>query len=83
MPVYNFAGDVTPGLTRCGDHCDYGTITLLFQDAIGGLEVKDVGEGWIRAPPIEGTILVNRLRCFKKIISVIKIKLYNSFLVHF
>ncbi len=49
---------MTPGLIRCGDHFDYGTITLLFQDSMGGLEVKDMGEGWIKAPPIEGCILV-------------------------
>jgi len=29
-----------PGQIRCGEHTDYGTITLLFQDTVGGLEVK-------------------------------------------
>jgi len=28
-----------PGVVRLGAHADYGTITLLFQDDIGGLEV--------------------------------------------
>lgn len=27
------------GQSRCGEHSDYGTITLLFQDSVGGLEV--------------------------------------------
>ena len=27
------------GVVRCGLHSDYGTITLLFQDNMGGLEV--------------------------------------------
>ena len=31
---------VTAGVERCGKHSDYGTFTLLFQDDIGGLEVK-------------------------------------------
>ena len=31
--------DVQPGVVRCGAHSDYGTITLLLQDDIGGLEV--------------------------------------------
>ncbi len=47
-----------PGLTRCADHFDYGTVTLLFQDDLGGLEVKDVGDGWIKAPPVKDAILV-------------------------
>ena len=29
----------TPGVTRCGEHADYGTFTLLAQDCEGGLEV--------------------------------------------
>ena len=28
-----------PGVVRCGQHSDYGTITLLLQDDMGGLEV--------------------------------------------
>ena len=27
------------GIERCGAHSDYGTVTLLFQDDMGGLEV--------------------------------------------
>ena len=30
------------GQLRCGKHSDYGSITLLFQDNIGGLEVSEV-----------------------------------------
>ena len=30
---------VKPGQIRCGEHTDYGAVTLLFQDEIGGLEV--------------------------------------------
>jgi isopenicillin N synthase-like dioxygenase len=32
--------EVGPGTVRCAPHSDYGTLTLLFQDTIGGLEVK-------------------------------------------
>lgn len=31
--------DIQPGVVRCGEHSDYGTITLLLQDDMGGLEV--------------------------------------------
>ena len=31
--------DIKPGVVRCGEHSDYGTITLLLQDDMGGLEV--------------------------------------------
>ncbi len=53
-------GPNRPGWIRCGEHSDYGTITLLFQDNKGGLEVKTLdGRGWIEADPIEGCILIN------------------------
>lgn len=31
--------DIKPGQIRCGEHTDYGSITLLFQDDMPGLEV--------------------------------------------
>ena len=31
--------DVCAGVERCGAHSDYGTVTLLLQDDMGGLEV--------------------------------------------
>ena len=31
--------EIQPGVVRCGAHSDYGTITLLLQDGVGGLEV--------------------------------------------
>lgn len=47
------------GQVRAGEHSDYGSITLLFQDAIGGLEVKTVEGEWVAAPHIPGTVVVN------------------------
>ncbi|CAG7728927.1 unnamed protein product [Allacma fusca] len=50
---------VLPGTVRCAEHTDYGTLTLLFQDSIGGLQVKTTDDKWIAATPIPGSILVN------------------------
>ncbi|XP_039260603.2 uncharacterized protein LOC120336891 [Styela clava] len=51
--------DVKPGQIRLGEHSDYGTITLLFQDHIGGLEVENLDGQYIPANPIPGTVIVN------------------------
>ena len=40
-------------------HTDYGCITVLAQDSAGGLEVRDNDGTWLKAPPIDGTWVVN------------------------
>lgn len=40
-------------------HSDYGCLTLLWQDATGGLEVRDVNGDWVTAHPVEDTLVVN------------------------
>ncbi|SRR5579883_83611 len=47
------------GQVRAGEHSDYGSMTLLFQDEVGGLEVQTASGQWIAAPPIPGTVVVN------------------------
>ncbi|HXC59268.1 MAG TPA: 2OG-Fe(II) oxygenase family protein [Steroidobacteraceae bacterium] len=42
-----------------GEHTDYGSITLLFQDEVGGLEVCGRDGRWIAAPPIPGCAVIN------------------------
>ncbi|MDH0867857.1 2-oxoglutarate and iron-dependent oxygenase domain-containing protein [Mitsuaria sp. GD03876] len=41
-----------------GEHTDYGLLTLLYQDATGGLQIRG-RDGWIDAPPIPGTLVCN------------------------
>ncbi|XP_024974086.1 naringenin,2-oxoglutarate 3-dioxygenase [Cynara cardunculus var. scolymus] len=49
--------DLTLGLKR---HTDPGTITLLLQDQVGGLQAtRDGGQSWITVQPIEGAFVVN------------------------
>jgi len=42
-----------------GPHTDFGVLTVLCQDSVGGLQVQDANGDWIQAPPIEGTLIVN------------------------
>lgn len=44
---------------RAGEHTDYGALTILFQDNIGGLEVQTLDNKWISAPYYEDTVLIN------------------------
>jgi len=51
--------ELKPGQVRCGEHSDYGSITLLFQDDVGGLEVRARSGEYVAATPIKDTVLVN------------------------
>ncbi len=46
------------GQIRAGEHSDYGSITLLFQET-EGLEIQTASGEWIAAPVISGTVVVN------------------------
>jgi len=41
-----------------GEHTDYGLLTMLRQDDVGGLEIK-TASGWVAAPPVAGSFVCN------------------------
>ncbi len=51
----------SPGQDQFGvaPHTDFGLLTLLCQDDVGGLQVQDSGGHWVLAPPVPGTLVVN------------------------
>ena len=49
------------GIDRFGvaPHSDYGCLTLLWQDMVGGLQVRNRAGDWILAPPLDGALVIN------------------------
>lgn len=43
----------------CGAHTDWGVLTVLAQDATGGLEIQLPSGEWISAAPVPGTLIIN------------------------
>jgi polar amino acid transport system ATP-binding protein len=41
-----------------GEHTDYGLLTILWQDDVGGLEIK-TRDGWVAAPPVPDSFICN------------------------
>ena len=49
-----------------GAHTDYGNLTLLATDDVGGLEVRRRSGEWIAAPPLAGAYVVNIGDCLMR-----------------
>jgi polar amino acid transport system ATP-binding protein len=60
--IFNYPSQAVPeGLDvhwGVGEHTDYGLLTILHQDDVGGLQVR-TPQGWIEAPPVPGAFVCN------------------------
>mmetsp|Transcript_41048 Transcript_41048/g.87426 ORF Transcript_41048/g.87426 Transcript_41048/m.87426 type:complete len:766 (-) Transcript_41048:76-2373(-) len=54
-PITDFSKEI-----GVGEHTDYGLLTLLKQDNVGGLQVLNAKDGkWVHCCPVEGAFVVN------------------------
>jgi isopenicillin N synthase-like dioxygenase len=53
------AAAMTDGQLGCGAHSDYGYLTILAQDEVGGLQVQNRAGKWIDARPVPGAYVCN------------------------
>ena len=54
------------GEIGAGTHTDYGNITLLATDGVGGLEVRTRAGEWLEAPSVPGAFIVNIGDCLMR-----------------
>ncbi|TYC60640.1 isopenicillin N synthase family oxygenase [Rhodobacterales bacterium] len=54
------------GQIGAGTHTDYGNITILLPDEVGGLEVRRRDGVWLKAPKIEGAFVCNIGDCLMR-----------------
>src|SRR5258706_14949549 len=50
---------IADGQLGAGEHTDYGNVTVLATDEVGGLEVRTRSGEWLAAPVIPGTFVCN------------------------
>ncbi len=52
-------GEVSEAEIGIGAHSDFGFLTILCQDSVGGLQVRNSEGDWVSAPPIDGSFVIN------------------------
>jgi isopenicillin N synthase-like dioxygenase len=53
------ARSIEPGRWSFSPHTDYGAFTLLLQDQLGGLQVRNSAGEWIDVTPLKGSFVIN------------------------
>ena len=58
--IFNYpsSGDLSGERRGAGEHTDYGLLTLLYQDEVGGLQVKH-GSSWLDVPYVPDSFVIN------------------------
>jgi isopenicillin N synthase-like dioxygenase len=56
----------TEGQLGAGEHTDYGNVTLLATDEVGGLEVRTRSGEWLAAPVVPGAFVCNIGDCLMR-----------------
>jgi isopenicillin N synthase-like dioxygenase len=61
LVYYPALGEADVAAQRFGaaEHSDFGVLTILKQDGLGGLQVRNRSDEWIEAMPIENTFVCN------------------------
>lgn len=57
--VYYPPQEVSGNQFGVGPHTDFGVLTVLCQDDVGGLQVQTSDDHWVKAPPVEDTLVIN------------------------
>lgn len=52
-------GRIDESVMGIGAHTDYGSLTILAQDDVGGLQVMNRDGQWVEGPPVTGTFVIN------------------------
>ncbi len=51
--------DPLPGQQRMGAHTDYGIVTVLYAEAVAGLQIVAPNGEWIDVVPVDGAMVIN------------------------
>ena len=66
LRLLHYPAPAGAGEIGAGEHTDYGNITLLATDDVGGLEARTRAGAWIAAPPMPGAFIVNIGDCLMR-----------------